>query len=143
MSLGARIVLSLAFALAAASSSGAAEWNQEEVTAVAQQLQVATTELYDSFYKQPTQGIGSGQARAYQELKQQLRRVRQESRHLASSLTKGEAHDETLPIYRNLMEEVRDAQENARRVFSTGPVIEKANTTREALEKLSTYYTPG
>ena len=35
MSLGARIVLSLAFALAAASSSGAAEWNQEEVTAVA------------------------------------------------------------------------------------------------------------
>ncbi len=141
MSLGARIALSLAFALATASSSGAAEWNQEEVTAVAQQLQVATTELYDSFYKQPTQGIGSGQARAYLELKQQLRRVRQESRHLATSLAKDEGHDETLPIYRNLMEEVRNAQENARRVYTTGPVIEKANVAREALEKLATYYT--
>jgi hypothetical protein len=38
------------------------------------------------------------------------------------------------------MEEVRNAQENARRVFSTGSVIEKANVVREALEKLSTYY---
>jgi hypothetical protein len=145
MSLGIRIALSLAFVigLVAPGPAGAAEWNQEEVTAVAVQLQEATQELYDSFYKQPTQGIGSGQARAYQELKQQLRRVRQESRHLAAALTKGEDHDETLPIYRNLMEEVRDAQENARRVFSTGPVIEKANVAREALEKLSTYYTPG
>ncbi len=145
MSLGTRIALSLAFVigLVAPGPAGAAEWNQEEVTAVAQQLEEATRELYDSFYRQPTQTIGSGQARAYLELKQQLRRVRQESRHLAASLTKDEGHDETLPIYRNLMEEVRDAQETARRVFSTGPVIEKANLVREALEKLSTYYTTG
>jgi hypothetical protein len=146
MSLVTRIALSLTFVLglvAAPSPAGATEWNQEEVTAVAAKLEQATRELYDSFYKQPTQGIGSGQARAYQELKQQLRRVRQESRHLAASLTNGEGHDETLPIYRNLMEEVRDAQENARRVFSTGPVIEKANVAREALVKLSSYYTTG
>jgi hypothetical protein len=142
MSLGTRIALSLAcvIGLAAPSPAAAAEWNQGEVTAVATQLEGATRELYDSFYKQPTQTIGSGQARAYQELKQQLRRVRQESRHLAAALTKGEGHDETLPVYRNLMEEVRNAQENARRVFSTGSVIEKANVVREALEKLSTYY---
>jgi DNA repair exonuclease SbcCD ATPase subunit len=143
MSLVARIVLSLAVVIGLATPGPAqvAEWNQKDVTAVSQQLEEATKELYDSFYKQPTQGIGTGQARAYQELKQQLRRIRQETRHLASSLTRGEDHDETLPIYRNLMEEVRDAEENARRVFSTGPVIEKANVAREALEKLSSYYT--
>jgi hypothetical protein len=108
-----------------------------------QQLEQATKDLYDSFYKQPTQGIGSGQARAYLELKQQLRRIRTESRHLAASLGKGEGHDETLPIWRNLMEEVRSAQDNARRVYTTGPVTERANTAREALEKLAPYYDTG
>jgi hypothetical protein len=142
MSLGTRVASSFAFlvGLAVATPALAAAWNQEEVTAIAQQLEQATKDLYDSFYKQPTQGIGSGQARAYLELKQQLRRIRTEARHLAAALGKGEGHDETLPIWRNLMEEVRRAQENARRVYSTGPVTERANTAREALEKLAPYY---
>jgi hypothetical protein len=78
MSLVARIVLSLAVVIGLATPGPAqvAEWNQKDVTAVSQQLEEATKELYDSFYKQPTQGIGTGQARAYQELKQQLRRIR-------------------------------------------------------------------
>ncbi|MEN8182864.1 MAG: hypothetical protein ABFS46_10060 [Myxococcota bacterium] len=115
-------------------------WNQEEVTAIAEQLKQATQELYDSFYKQPTQNIGSGQARAYQQLKHTLRRIRTESQHLAATLTKGEGHDETRPIYGNLMGEVRNAQEDARKVFSTSPVIERANAVRAILEKLSAYY---
>ena len=121
-------------------AAGAAEWNQEKASATAGELQQATQDLYDAFYKQPGQGIGSGQARAYLELKQQLRRIRRESAHLAAVLEKGEGHDETLPIYRNLMAEVRDAEENARRVYSTGPVIEKANAARKTLEALSAFY---
>jgi hypothetical protein len=41
------------------------------------------------------------------------------------------------------MEEVRSAQDNARRVYTTGPVTERANTAREALEKLAPYYDTG
>ena len=138
----ARIALCLVWVIGLAAPGGAAaEWNQEATTAIAGELERATRDLYDAFYKQPTQSIGSGQARAYLELKQQLRRIRQEAKHLAGSLAKGEGHDETLPIYRNLMAEVRAAQENARRVYSTNPVIDKANVARAALDELSSYYT--
>lgn len=141
-----RIALGLAavcLGMAVPGPTRAADWKQEEVTAIAGQLQQATSELYDAFYRQPTQGIGSGRSRAYLELKQQLRRIRTEARQLASNLEKGEGHDETLPIYRNLMEEVRSAQENARRVYSTSPVIDKANATRELLDRLSSHYDIG
>ncbi len=140
MSLVIRAAICIVGALGLAGATSAEEWNQEDATAAAVELREATQALYDSFYKQPTQGIGSGQARAYLELKQQLRRVRLESRHLANSLEGGEGHDETLPIYRNLMEEVRSAQENARSVYSTSPVVEKANVARAALEKLAAFY---
>ena len=142
---GIRIVSSLALGigLAVASPALGAAWNQEEVTSLARQLEKATQDLYDSFYKQPSQGIGSGQARAYLELKQQLRRIRTGSRQLAATLANGEGHDATLTIWRSLMEDVRSAQDNARSVYTTGPVIERANAAREVLEKLAPYYQTG
>ena len=143
MSLVIRSAICLAWALGLAGAASAGEWSQEGATAAAAELRQATQELYDAFYKQPSQGIGSGQARAYLELKQQLRRIRTGSRQLAATLGKGEGHDATLTIWRNLMEDVRSAQENARSVYTTGPVIERANAAREVLEKLAPYYQTG
>jgi hypothetical protein len=117
-------------------------WDGAKAGAIAKQLVTATQELYDSFYKQPTPTVGTGQARAYQRLKQNVRRLQIEARELSGAIEKGEGQEQTLPIYEDLMQLVRDAREDARQVFTTAPVAEKAAAARGLLNQLGPYYDP-
>ena len=117
-------------------------WDQARVGALAQQLVEATDGLYDTFYKQPPPSRGSAQARAYQRLKQKVRRIRTEARALAGSLAKGEGYEETLPSYDDLMQTVRSARDDARQVFATSDVTDKAAAARGVLNQLGPYYDP-
>jgi hypothetical protein len=128
----------------AAGSAGAelAPWDQGKVTETARQLQRAAQDLYDTFYKQPVPTVGSGQARSYQRLKQKIRGIKMQASQLAGDLEKGEGLEATLPAYEDLMQLVRSARDDARSVFTTKSVEEKAAVAREQLNQLGPYYDP-
>jgi len=117
-----------------------AAWDQDKVTALAKQLEDASKALYDTFYKQPK--VGAGQSRPYYRLQQDVRRLRLDARGLSRALAGGAGRDETLPAYEDLMQTVRRAQDNARRVFTTKDVHDRADAARELLNQISRYYDP-
>jgi hypothetical protein len=139
----ATLALALGALVAGAAAPAHAElqkWDAAKVTALAGQLRTATQDLYDTFYKQPK--VGAGQARPYYRLKQDVRRLRSEAKALAGALEKGGGQEETLPIYEDLMQAVRRARQDAREVFTTQDVEQKASAVRALLNQLSPYYDP-
>jgi hypothetical protein len=139
----ARCALAVVSILALAAPAGAAPaqaWDQAKVTELAQQLEQATDELWNTFRKQPEPTVGSGQSRSYYRLQQQVRQIRREARTLSRSLQKGAGHDEALPSFESMMETIRSAQDEARRVFSSAEVRDKAQAAREILNQLMPYF---
>jgi hypothetical protein len=132
----------LVVASAAPSSAELAAWDQAKVTALAKQLEGETKALYDTFYKQPVPSIGSGQSQEYRRLKQEVRRLRSEAGELSRALAAGEGRDDTLPVYENLMQKVREARELAGRIFTTKDVQDRASAVRKTLNEISPFYDP-
>jgi hypothetical protein len=135
-------VAALFFGSAGAAHAELAAWDQAKVTALGKQLKDATKNLYDTFYKQPPPQLGAGQGNDYRRLKQTMRRIQSEARELDSELSKGKGRDDTLDIYENLMSLVRDARDDARRVFTTQDVQNSAAEARKVLNELAPYYDP-
>jgi hypothetical protein len=145
MPLGRLVPVYAAVLLSLAPASAGAElapWDQGKVTGIANQLESAAQDLYDTFYKQPVPTVGSGQARSYQRLKQKIRGIRTQARQLAGDLEKGEGLEATLPAYEDVMQMVHSARDDARKVFTTKDVEEKATVVREQLNQLGPYYDP-
>lgn len=117
-------------------------WDQARVTEAATELVTATEALYDTFYHQPRPSMASLKAAGYYEIKQYVRLLRIEARQLVRSLEEGEGREETLPIFRNLMQLTRSAREEAVRVFIARDVGERATAVREVLNQLGPYYDP-
>ena len=136
----------LALALAASLSSPAraelAAWDQAKVTALANQLAEASNSLYSTFYKQGPPQLASGQGEDYRSLKQEVRRIQSEAKELAAALGKGDGREDTLDIYDNLMDIVRDARDHARRLFTGKDVQDKASAVRQLLNQITPYYDP-
>jgi hypothetical protein len=61
---------------------------------------------------------------------------------MARALERGADRDETLPSFESLMETVRRAQDDARRVFSVAEMHERADAVREVLNQLAPYFDP-
>jgi hypothetical protein len=137
----ASLLLALAMPFSAARAE-LAPWDAAQVGAIAKQLATASDALYDAVYKQPPPMTGSGQRNDYYRLKQRVRHLQAEARELAASVGKGSSQEETLPIYEDMMEVVRDARDYARRVFTTSDVTEKAAVVRGLLNQLGPYYDP-
>jgi hypothetical protein len=135
--------LVLALAPAAVARAELATWDQAKVTALTQQLVAATTALYDSFYKQPVPPAASGQYKVYHHLKQKVRRLRSEARTLAGDVKKGGGRVETKASFDDLMLAVRDARQDAPKVFTGADVQEKATAARDILNQLGPYYDAG
>lgn len=140
----ATLALAVALAVSLASVAGAelAPWDQAKVSAIGKQLNQAANDLYSTFYKQNPPQLGSGQADDYRRLKQTMRRIQSEARELDGALAKGDGHDDTKDIYDNLMQLVRDAREDARRVFITKDVENRASVMRQLLNQIAPYYDP-
>jgi hypothetical protein len=134
--------LSLAIGLAFSARADLTPWDQQKVTALADQLVSATNALYNTFYKQPVPTLGSAQSRGYQRLKQDVKRIKSEARQLAGDLRKGKGREATTRGFQDLMVSVRDAREEARSVFTGADVAEKAAAARAVLEQLGPYYDP-
>ena len=135
------LVLGLLFSAAGARAELAA-WDEAKVGGIAKQLVAATQDLYDTFYKQLPPGTGSGQRRDFYRLKQVIRHLKTEARELSSSLEKGEGQEETLPVYEDLMQVVREARELGARIFATEDLKQKASAARGLVNQLGPYYDP-
>ena len=132
------LVLALAAASATPARAELTAWDQAKVTALAKQLDEASKALYDTFYKQPKPS--AGQQKPYYRLKEDVRHIKSDSRSLARALEKGAGHDETQPAYDDLMLNVRRAQDNAGKVFTTKDLQDKASAARTVLNQISPYY---
>ena len=139
VSVASFLVLALSGATARADL---AAWDQAKVSEIAKQLVPATKDLYDTFYQQVPPTAGSGQTKDFYSLKQVIRVMKTESRHLAGQLEKGEGHDQTLPSYESLMQLVREAREAGARIFATEDLQGKATAVRVLLNQLGPYYDP-
>lgn len=141
----AHLIFPLAITLVLSAANARAElaaWDQAAVTAIAKELEKATHALYDTFVKKPAPSVGSVQSHTYYRLKQEVRLLRVEARHLAASLEKGEGREQTLPIYDHLMQLVRIARDDAAKTFNTQDVGERAAAVRGVLNRLGPYYDP-
>jgi hypothetical protein len=141
----ARLLGSLAIAalLFAPSARGElAAWDQAQVTALAKDLATVTGSLYDTFLKQQPPGLGSMQSQAYYRLKQWVRLLQLEARHLAESVEKGEGREQTVPIYENLMQLARSARDDAGKAFVAHDVGDRAAAVRAVLNRLGPFYDP-
>lgn len=133
----------VAVSLLALASSAPAElqkWDQAKVTELAKQLETATSELWQSFRRQPPPTLGSAQRKSYFRLQQEIRQLRREARSLSRALQRGADFDEAEPSYRSMMQTVRAAQDNARGVFSGADVRQRADAAREILNQLAPYF---
>ena len=119
-----------------------AAWDQPAVVALSKDLQTAAYALHDTFTKRPPPSVGSMHSQAYYRLKQEVRLLRVEARHLAVSLEKGEGREQTLPVYDHLMQLVRIARDDAAKTFNTQDVGERAGAVRGVLNQLGPYYDP-
>jgi hypothetical protein len=141
----ARLLGSLAIAglLFAPSARGElAAWDQAQVTALAKDLATAADSLYDTFLKQPPPGVASMQSHSYYRLKQWVRLLQLEARHLAGSLVKGEGREQTLAIYDNLVQLARSARDDAGKAFVAQDVGNRASAVRGVLNRLGPFYDP-
>lgn len=139
-----RTILALALGVLCAGFGAARadvrEWDPERVKSLAEQLQVATNALYDAFYKQPIPGVA--QNKVYYRLKQDIRTLRTDTRHLSDALAHGAGRDETLPIWQDLTQAVQSAIDHAASVFTTRDVDQKARAAAAILDQLAPYYDP-
>ena len=136
------LAITLAVSLASPTHAELTPWDQAKVSALAKQLNQAANDLYTTFYKQPPPQAGGGQGNDYRRLKQTMRRIQAEARELEGALAKGEGREDTFDIYENLMQLVRDAREDVRRVFTTKDVQDRATAMRQLLNQISPYYDP-
>ena len=137
------IWIGLLLALASPASAAApVKWDQEKAAAIAFQLYEGVDSLYDTLYKQGSSGRLASGGLDYNRLKDRVRVMRSESRHLANELKKGKGHDETVHAFERLMQLVRDARELANSLFLEEPTIAKIKAARKSLDEIARYYDP-
>ncbi len=127
-------------ALATPAAAAVETWDQAKVTELGKQLETSTNELWQTFRKEPPPTVGQGQANSFFRLQQQLRQLRSEARSLSRMLQRGAGHDETVPSFESMMQTIRIAEENARRVFTGTAVRERAQAAREVLNQMTPFY---
>ena len=118
-----------------------AEWDQERVTALAEELSKDLDSLYTVIYKAlPDTSMTFSQTGRRHQLKDEVRLIRSEARHLHARLMKGDGRAKTHSIYMRINELRRDAAENARQLFLTNDVITAIDEARDVWARLHPYY---
>ena len=82
------------------------------------------------------------QSHADYRLKQWVRLLQLEARHLAESVEQGEGREQTLAIYDNLMQLARSARDDAGKAFVAHDVGDRASAVRGVLNRLGPFYDP-
>ncbi len=114
-------------------------WDQERVTALAQQLADAVKDLRFTVRGSPDQPVG-GQRRAQYAAREDLRLLQSQTRRLAALLDQGEAKDETFSVFRRIEQIRRSAEDNGARAMISEAIMEKIGAARKILSELEPFY---
>lgn len=124
---------------AAAAQEGDRGWNQGRVTAIAEALADEMSKL-DLAAGQVPPDISYSQQRAQYTLQEDIRLLKNTSRHLASQLKAGKGREETRPVFQR-MEQIRaSAEENARRTLIPEQLMDQILAVGIQLLQLQPYY---
>lgn len=115
-------------------------WDQVRVAKLAEQLYEGCKNLETSVRQELPPAPGIGQRRAHYRLRDRLRLIRSETEHLARALKAGEGREETFHTYRRIGQLIREAREDARRLFLQQPTLERISAAREPWMELNAYY---
>jgi hypothetical protein len=127
--------------LAAASPAApTANWNQERVTKIAHELHEAVDELYRVEYKSPEVSSGSRGGGTHYQFMDTLRRMRNETRHLASSLKKGATAESTTGSVKQVKVIFEDLVMFARRIELDNPVLNQFAVMEDLIHRITPYY---
>jgi hypothetical protein len=137
------VALAAALLVGAWPASGElAKWNQERVAKLAGELAESTKDLESPVRQDPNQTYGSGQAQDYHRLRDELRLIRKETRHLARRLADGASREETDPVWQRVGVLARNAAEIAKRMHLPEPVLDSIAQTADLWRRLRPYYDP-
>jgi len=125
---------------AASASAALAPWDQAKVTDLAKQLATVTSDLSNSFRKQPVPTKGSPQRQSHFLLTRQLRDIQRSAQALSTALQGGADRKATLGRYQSLMQRVRTARDHARRIAAGPEVQQNADAARDILNQLAPFY---
>ena len=114
-------------------------WNQGRVTAIAEKLAAEFAELQMQASQHPPD-ISFSQQRAQYELEEDIRLLKNTSRHLATQLKAGKGREETAPIFKRMETLRADAEENARKTVVTERLLDQILQAGGVLLQLQPYY---
>ena len=141
--LGAMAIAMAAWVLAGtatAAETDAKNWDQSIVTGIAKSLAESVVGVEDALRNDPGNMMPTGDRRARYAVKQDLRRLRREAKHLAKELESGLGMEETLNVFLKLQEIAHYAALNGRRAMLGQTTLDHVATAREHLTKLAPYY---
>lgn len=114
-------------------------WNQGRVTAIAEALAEEMAKL-DLAAAQVPPDISFSQQRAQYTLQEDIRLLKNSSRHLAKQLKAGKGREQTRPIFKKMEQLRASAEENARRTLIPEPLMDQIMAVGGQLLQLQPYY---
>ncbi len=129
----------LGIAQLAAAQEKEAGWNQGRVTAIAEALAEEMAKLDLAATKVPPD-ISFSQQRAQYSLQEDIRLLKNSSRHLAHQLKAGKTREETRPVYKRMQQIRSSAEENARRTLIPAQLMDQILAVGGQLLQLQPYY---
>jgi hypothetical protein len=132
-------LLGLVLPHTASAAAPTATWDQARVTAIAAKLAKSADELYDQEYKAPN-SFDMGSGGAHSDFMDRLRRLKHETRHLASSLEKGASAKSTRGSVEQIKELNDDLAEYGRKISFENPVLNQTAAFEDLVRQLMPYY---
>jgi len=117
-----------------------AEWDQEKVATLADELAQAVVDVRRTARNVPRAGVQTGQEASWMRFEDNLRMLANETKTMARQLHEGKTHDETLKRYQRMGMLVRDIQENVGRMGIPKDLQERLDAARVVLDKFDAYY---
>jgi hypothetical protein len=132
------LALGLVLGLVGGAWADVAKWDSARTTEIATNLEQATASLYEAIYHQPT-AAGPGAAQ-WHEMRDTVRRMRMEAKHLSDELMKGKDQAHTRGAWRQMTEWLRDIEEASRQTMLGNEVLTKLSAVEDLLRQLAPYY---
>ena len=116
------------------------KWDQPRVTNIANELAEAVNKAAVEVDKQKGSRVDVSKERAFYELREDMRLVRNTTRHLSKELQEGKGREETYPTFKRIKTLRNDAAENARRADMPESTLAALTSAGELLNRLRPYY---
>jgi len=137
--IGAFVLIGVLLLSASDARAQSTAWDQERVTALADELEKSVSGLRDAVRKSPT-WENPQQKRTLYRISDKLRLIESESASLHAQLVRGAGMDETLPAYERIQRLKRDAQVLAKKTDVSAFTKPKLDRATEVLSQIAPYY---